>query len=288
VYLVPFPSNRWQYNLLAGASGAGQRVMHSFPIGRWRALGFLRADRVPAVRGIHDVEQNLNLLSELGVHADEIDAPEFRLNDDDRSRATAMLRDSGIADSAEFIAVHAGSAKTVLSRAKRWPPEKYARLIGAIRGEMDSAVVLLEGPDEAGVADEILRGLNERVPVLRLTGPLGDAAGILERARLYLGSDSGLAHLAAAVGTKAVTIFAPADPERVCPFGYRELVVQVNKSCAPCFQYPWHATKPKMLCREPMCIDDVTMEQVMQMVRTALRREVTLPRVPSPSGKGSG
>jgi ADP-heptose:LPS heptosyltransferase len=103
-----------------------------------------------------------------------------------------------------------------------------------------------------------------------LTGPLGDAAAVLERAALYVGSDSGLAHLAAAVGRRAVTLFAPADPDRVCPFGNRELVVQPNRDCSPCFLYPWEATKPKMRCREPMCINFIEVEQVMARVKKAL------------------
>jgi ADP-heptose:LPS heptosyltransferase len=259
--------------------------MNRFPIGRFRALGFLNADRVPAVRGIHDVEQNLRLLAALGIDAERHDAPVFVVRDDDRTRAAELLCSVGIEADDEFIAIHAGSARTVLATAKRWPPAKYAELIGLLREETDAKIVLLEGPDEAGVADEILSELRDDVPVIRLTGPLGDAAAILERATLYVGSDSGLAHVAAAVGTKPVTIFAPADPQRVCPFGHRELVVQVQKPCSPCFQYPWNATRPKMRCCEPMCITEVTVEQVMQTVRRALRSDAVLPLVPSASGR---
>src|SRR5687768_10248434 len=73
VYLVPFPSNRWQYNLLAMLSGARTRLLHRFPIGYWRAMGFMPAARVPAVRGIHDVQQNVRLLEALEIkpHPDE-------------------------------------------------------------------------------------------------------------------------------------------------------------------------------------------------------------------------
>src|SRR5687768_4439526 len=88
VYLVPFPSNRWQYNLLALVSGARTRVMHAFAVGRWRAMGFVPARRVPALRGVHDVEQNLRLLGALGIEADlEAAAPRFVVNEQDRARA---------------------------------------------------------------------------------------------------------------------------------------------------------------------------------------------------------
>ncbi len=278
VFLVPFPSNRWQYNLLAFASGAGRAVMHGYPAGRLRTLAFLPAQRVPAQRGIHDVSQNLRLLRCLGIEPDESGRPEFLLNDMDRARAAGLLGAIGLSDGASFIAVHAGSAKTVLAQAKRWPPQRYAELIAALRREWSHEVVLLEGPDEAGVADEIMTpspsplstGERREARVLRLTGPLGDAAAVLERAALYVGSDSGLAHLAAAVGTPALTLFAPADPNRVCPFGYRHLVVQPPRDCAPCFLYPWQATRPKMRCREPMCITLIEVDAVMTAVREAL------------------
>jgi ADP-heptose:LPS heptosyltransferase len=95
-----------------------------------------------------------------------------------------------------------------------------------------------KGRTEAGVAADIV-GVPARARMIRLDGPLGEAAALMERAELYVGTDSGLAHLAAAVGTPAVTIFAPADPDRVCPYGYRDLVVQPPPPCGPCFLYPW-------------------------------------------------
>src|SRR6185436_18727729 len=118
--------------------------------------------------------------------------------DEDRAHASVLLP----GDERPVI-IHAGSAQTVLAQAKRWPAEKYGELIDQLKPHYGDRVVLVEGPDEAGVADEIAR-----------------------RAKLYVGSDSGLAHLAAAVGTPAVTLFAPADPDRVCPYGNRQLVVK--------------------------------------------------------------
>ena len=63
-----------------------------------------------------------------------------------------------------------------------------------------------------------------------------------------------------------MTIFAPADPERVCPFGQRDLVVKPDKPCSPCFMYPWQTPYPQMRCTPPFCIEEVTVEQVMEKV----------------------
>jgi ADP-heptose:LPS heptosyltransferase len=291
-YVVPFPSNRWQYSMLAATSGARRRILHAYPIGYWRALHFLPSTRIPAKRGIHDVVQNLNLLRELGIEPDVTEAPTFRVTDTDRTRADELLpggaerqrRPAPPEARDPFIALHAGSARTILARAKRWPPQNYAQLIDAIAREFHLPVVLLEGPDEAGVAHEIQLHLPKDaapVTVIPLRGPLGDAAAVLERATLYVGSDSGLAHLAAAVGTRTVTLFGPADPDRVSPFGQRDLVVQSPKNCGPCFLYPWTTPYPKIRCREPYCIDGITVEAVMEKVRRGFaQREPPAPAAP--------
>ena len=267
VYLVPFPSNRWQYSLLAATSGARLRVLHGYPVGYWRAMHFLPSTRVPAVRGMHDVEQNLRLLGPLGIEPEAKPAgPVFHVTQEDRTRAAAMLAAAGFAADVKPIIVHAGSAQTVLAAAKRWPTEKYRELIAALRAEAGDRVVVVEGPDETGVAADIV-GVPARARMIRLDGPLGEAAALMERAELYVGTDSGLAHLAAAVGTPAVTIFAPADPDRVCPYGYRDLVVQPPPPCGPCFLYPWEAAYPKMRCHaDHRCIERVTVESVMSAV----------------------
>ncbi|WP_428940944.1 glycosyltransferase family 9 protein [Fontivita pretiosa] len=278
VLLIPFPSNRWQYNALALASGARRVIAHRYPVGHVRTLAFVVGDRLEAQRGIHDVVQNLRLLQLLDVEPDPTEPPRFALGEHDRNRARQLLGAAGVGDDATFIAIHAGSAKTVLARAKRWPADNYAQLIRMLQQQVCDDIVLLEGPDETGVGDEILNALGSNaqrgdhgVHVMRLSGPLGDAAAVLERARLYVGSDSGLAHLAAAVGTPPVTLFAPADPDRVCPFGYRHLVVQSPRNCGPCFLYPWQATRPVVRCREPYCISAITVSMVMDAVHRALR-----------------
>ena len=273
-YVVPFPSNRWQYTLLAALSGARVKLMHGYDVGRVRALHFLPGiTRVQARRGVHDVLQNLSLLGAFGIEADADDSPRFPLNDHDRQRARNTLTQLGLAPAARPVVIHAGCRQTVLAAAKRWPAEKYGQLIAALEQRFGRRVVLVEGPEEAGVADEIRPHCGTARPfLLPLRGPLSEAAALLEQSMLYVGSDSGLAHLAAAVGTTPVTLFAPADPDRCSPFGFRHLVIQPRgKTCSPCFDYPLDSPKPRIRCREPMCIRDITVEDVLEKVDAATR-----------------
>jgi ADP-heptose:LPS heptosyltransferase len=285
LYLIPFPSNRWQYNFLATLSGAKRALIHDYPVGYWRALHFLPAERVHAEPGWHDVRQNLNLLRPLGIEPDYTMNPRFELNDVDHDAAAELLHANGADPDAPFIAIHAGSGKTVFGEAKRWPVEKFAQLIDGIARRRSENIVIVEGPDEAGIAAEVLRHVETntgdgRIVALPLRGNLGVAGAVLARAKVYAGSDSALAHLAAAVGTRAVTVFGPIDPRTVAPCGSADLVVALQKHCAPCFTYPFKTPYPSVRCSPPWCIAEVPVESVAAMVERALAgRE--LPVIPS-------
>ena len=272
--VLPFPANRWQYQVLARLALPRRIVVHRYPIGRWAALGVLPSERIDAVPGLHDVDQNNRLLGAFGLEPDG-GPPRFHLTDADHAAADALLEAAGVDPRPDgFTVVHAGCGDTVLAKAKRWPPARFAELAANLR-DRGHRVVLWEGPDERGVADQILQNLPETAdfPVLRLAGPLGHAAAVLARARLYVGTDSGPGHLAAAVGTPPVTIFGIADPDRVCPFGYRDLVVTPPPGTPgfPDAPYPMAATRPKKRYTAPLPVGAIRVEDVLAKVEQACR-----------------
>jgi ADP-heptose:LPS heptosyltransferase len=271
--IVPFPSNRWQYNLMLYASGAKTRLIHGYDIGKYAALGVLPATRVPAVRRVHDVVQNLRLLESLGITINPAEAPTFVLRDDETAEARAKV-DQLKLQPGKFVVIHAGAAQSKLGPAKRWPAVNFAALIKAIRRTTDLAVAVIEGPDERGIAEQIIKLApgDPQVHAVPLGGSLGTSAAFLALSRLYVGSDSGVAHLAAAVGVRTVTLFAPADPDRVCPFGNRDLVVSVRKACSPCALYPFEKCSPAVRCTPPFCIEQIHPDAVMIAVHRGLTK----------------
>ena len=249
--VIPFPSNRWQYSLLAAASRARRVVMHDYPCGSTRTGRCLlqKVTLVPAARGLHDVDQNLKLLTALNPATGSCDStsrsrvePTFPLDAQERSFA------KGVREAHGAVLIQPGCANTIVGAAKRLPPETWA----AVAGGLDHKVALIEGPDEPGVAGAVAALCERTPPVVRLHGTLGQAAAVLERAACFAGVDSGLAHIAAAVGRPAVAVFCAADPERVCPHGYRHLVVTPPGDWRPRLLYPMEHPRPKL---RPSAID---------------------------------
>lgn len=113
-----------------------------------------------------------------------------------------------------LIAIHPGSG----SEAKNWPLERFVELTAVLLQSDESRRFLLIG----GEADEErvtrLAGAvpNESRSVL-MNLPLPDLAGILQNCALFIGHDSGISHLAAAVGTRCMLLFGPTDPEIWAP-----------------------------------------------------------------------
>lgn len=112
-------------------------------------------------------------------------------------------------EAGSFILIMPGSG----SPKKNWPSERFVELAGLLPRGRPAAIIL--GPAEAGCervfADRglrVLQGLE-----------LGEVAAIAAMAAAFVGNDSGVSHLAAAVGTPGVVLFGPTDPRRWRPLG---------------------------------------------------------------------
>ena len=117
----------------------------------------------------------------------------------------AALRAAGVQGSRRVVVVHPGAG----GAAKRWPASAFAEAVARPGGRDDLEIVIHEGPADAAPVAQ-LAALLPSARVLR-DPPLPALAGVLASCSGYLGNDSGVSHLAAAVGAPAVVLFAPAN-----------------------------------------------------------------------------
>jgi heptosyltransferase II len=143
---------------------------------------------------------------------------------------------------------------------KRWPG--FGALAARL-AEQGFAVWVVGGPDEKALAAEIGRS----APHTRdLTGPdLRNAILALAAAATAVSNDSGLLHVAAAIGTPSVGIFGPTSPWHWAPLNPLAAVIETRTDvpCRPCHQ-------PTCRLQHHRCMGDIPMEQVAAAVRAAL------------------
>jgi len=120
-----------------------------------------------------------------------------------------------------LTAIHPGSGGPW----KCWPPECFAELAWKVH----TAILLVEGPADAEACSRVRASLSSAVRVVEAKGlSLVEIAALLELCTPYVGNDSGLSHLAAALGIPTVAVFGPTDPSVWAPRGRRVAVV-----CSP-------------------------------------------------------
>ena len=161
-----------------------------------------------------------------------------------------------------WVAVAPGSGHPL----KNWPLSHYYEVTRALAWEFKARVVWLVGPAEAAWLPylEPLTAVQNQLLLSHLS--LRQVAAVLNRCRLYLGGDSGLSHLAGAVGTPMVlALFGPTDPRIWAPPGDRVKILR-----APCPQAPC-ARGREIICAAPQCLKELSPAEVVKAAAALLQ-----------------
>lgn len=203
----------------------------------------------------HSVEQQLALLGWTGVPVTDLPQTRLAVTDKAARSIEAKLRAEGLSENEPFALFHPAAA----FETKQWAPENFARIAEELR-KRGLKVVAVAAPAEA----ETIRALREHsaAPVAAFTDlSLPEVTALAARASLFVGNDSGIAHIASAVETPSVVIFGSSNVGHWRPWANPlSEVVREELPCQPC---------PGYTCVEfdhPECIRRISVERVWQAV----------------------
>ena len=237
---------------------------------RWRAarrVGYATDGRLPLLTDAvplpsprrHQIDEYAALLAPLGVSG-TVGAPTWRLRPDapQDGEVARLLSEAGLLAGQRPVGLHLGAA---FGSSKLWPAEAFGRLAQRLQAA-GLAPVLLGTGEDTDTAAAVARAA--RTPLPSLVGR--DRAALLPRLLSRLGclvsGDTGVAHLAAALGVATVTLFGPTDRRLSAPRGRASRVLERGAPCAPCF-----------LPRCPIdhiCLTAIEPEEVLTEVRLAV------------------
>jgi lipopolysaccharide heptosyltransferase II len=255
-----------------------QRHFKSGIISRWSGaasrLGFHRSDskefnwlfnnlHIPAMGdSAPKIMHYLKFAEFLGAPAQPIDW-NFQLTADDHGRAQGLLGGS----TREVAVLFVGSRW----ESKQWFAAQIAHAASEIRSRYGLEIVFL-----GAASDRVLSQEAERLaasPVINLAGQttLRDAIAIITRARFCVGPDTGLMHIAAAVGTPVISLWGATEPVRTGPYGFGDLVIRGKADCSPCYRR--HCAIGRV------CMQSIDTGAILAMVDRALSRDTATRRV---------
>lgn len=245
--------------------------------------GFLLTDVARWIPDRHEVRSRLALLERIGidpsgearvvVYATDLERVRvgLRLEQAWKARGSTRVRvgtshaesspsrSFDVIDSTPLLAVHLGAG----TPAKRWPARHWRELVGRYL-EDGWRVIVVGGPEELGAAEALPRHANLRDWTGRLA--VTETAALLERVDLFIGADSGPAHLAACAGVPSVVLFSGTNRARQWrPWSRRSLVLKQRVGCRPCH----HKVCP--LAGHP-CLSGLSPERVDRAARRWLAR----------------
>jgi ADP-heptose:LPS heptosyltransferase len=208
--------------------------------------------------GVHLSDHLLKQLTRYGIPPSETN-PGLSLRESDREGGKIFWKERGIApeDRSKAIVLHPGSG----SKKKVWPLPLFLNLFHHLQSHSGGTFLVILGPAEG---PEVQRAFEELIsPHLILAKGLSliQLASAMEGCRLFIGNDSGISHMAAALGLPTVAIFGPTDYRVWSPRGERVEIVRRGIPCSPCSEERF------FLCKEVECLHRIEVEDVLRKVR---------------------
>jgi heptosyltransferase-1 len=198
--------------------------------------------------GPHVIYKNLSLLNTLGINQSEIKFPYF-LGKTDKEFASLCIKRLKLKS---FAIINPGAGWFC----KQWDIAKYAALADILVKKYNLNVLISWGPGEKKLASQLIAAMKYDGIVLFPTSIL-QLAALIERASLFIGSDSGPLHLATALRTPVVGILGPTDPERNGSFIPDDIIVSKRLECSPCY---------KKNCDKPHCMESISLDEIVAAV----------------------
>jgi len=242
--------------VIAFFSGAPRRLGYDV---RMRKLAYnLRKPRDEYREGKkvakYAAQVNIDMLRCLGIKS-EATQLDFKASDAAQTRMDEFLRSHHV-DQKKVVGIcPAGTWPS-----KTWEVEKFAGLADRIVSELGHKALILWGPGERELAQRMAR-LMEKEGVLACETSIDEASAIIRNCALFVSNDSGLKHIAVALGTPTVTIFGPTNPKTWNPTEPAHRAVHADVDCLFC---------DKNECDDLRCMKELNIGRVFSMVEEVL------------------
>ena len=254
--VLAFPAHNWRYNIFAFSIGAKKRVTHSYKTANLKSLSFLQNVKVPAIEGVHDVEQNLRLLSVFGIENAE-NKLYLHLSEEDKVFANDFFKHNKLK---KVIAIHPGCSEE--GYYKRWPKEYFTEVIRLLHNKYD--IMLVAGPGEEELVDSISAPLGKK-PIIIKNMSIKQVAALVGKCSAFLSTDSGIGHIAAAINVPTLALIGPGDYRRIAPYGKNCDVITHKTECSPCMVYPFktdYSQYGHIKCGNALCMRKIMPKEV--------------------------
>ncbi|MCK4307751.1 glycosyltransferase family 9 protein [candidate division WOR-3 bacterium] len=216
--------------------------------------GFLNTMTVPSYNNIHEVEANLKIFSSIGVPTNSKNLF-MHISEQDKAFASEWLHLQKIGTRDLLIGIHPGPKGKY---GRQWNIDKFVKLCKLLNKKENLKIIVFGGPDEGDLVQYLCSCINGIFGYVGRDN-LNHTAAIISRCSLFISNDSGLAHIASAVGVPVIAIFGPTVFWQNRPYGEKNVVIRKDLPCSPCYKIG----KP-IKCKTLECLKQITVDEVFE------------------------
>ena len=226
--------------------------------------GFLlthRIKRTDEIFGVHQVEYYLSILKAAGLKTESRN-PFLYLSKKDLAKAENLLQSQGISKNDFILGISPGA---IFGSAKRWPFERFAKISDWASERWGAKVIVLGSKKEKDIGNKMAGMMKNKAADFCGTTSLGEAMGLIAGCSFFVTNDSGLMHVAAALGVPTLAIFGSTDHVATGPRGSKTRIIRHDIACSPCLKPECPTDFKCMLSIEPEEVWD-EMEKFRQAI----------------------
>lgn len=220
---------------------------------RWRGRYYTQVVQpLPGVQ--HRIDRDLEALKPMSIQAGSKE-PQLWLTPEEVNSADQLLDQLGVQRSQPIVVLQPGARYWF----KAWPPDRFAELADRLMSQYGCQVLLGGSDQDIDLAQQIRQVAKSKPIIMAGRTTIKQFAAIAKKSALFVGSDSGAMHIAAAVGTPMVALFGPSNPDEWGPRGGAVEVIYKGLDCRICFH-------PTCLRGEQNCMRQISVEEVFAAV----------------------
>ena len=272
--IIAFPGNRIAFNLFSFLIHAKKRLAHSYQHKKFKSGSFLNTKKIK-MEEVHDIENNLNILKLLDIDIHDASRNmELKLSNVDMINGAIVLEQKNITFE-DYVCIHPGCSKD--QPYKRLSYLNYALIIEELIKKYEINVMIITGPDEREVYEEIIDYIDDcYLSKIIDSGELDlrTIAALMKMSSLSITNDSGLMHIATAVGANIFGIYGASDPKRTKPYNLDERYYSADLECQPCNRtlknlgcsFKCKHSKYLKKNKEYKCLDSIDLDDIMKKI----------------------
>jgi len=207
----------------------------------------------------HAVEENIDVVSALGVEVKDTKLI-VPISDDDREFVARFLSGNNVSDTDILVGFNPGAFRP----SRRWLISRWSRLAEELIEEYNCKIIIAGARSEAKMIEKIRDAVSRKENIITNTNfTLKQYTALMERLSLFITNDTGPMHMAASTDVAIIALFGPGEVDKFYPYpkNDKHIVIRKDVNCSPCYKFG---------CREHICMELISTDDVMRQVRMIL------------------